>query len=260
MRIATWNLARPKTNGLRTSRLLALISEQNADVWVLTETRLSVSPGSDYLRVACSLQAADLVEDERWVAIWIRKEAEFEPVEWADAERAACVRMVTSTGQPLFVYGTVLPWLGDQSGRQLKGSARFKAALDTQQGDWRRLLDSEPGAGLCVAGDMNQDLLLTGHYYGSKAGRQALREALEKTGLTSLTGGVDDPVARLGEGLASIDHICVGGIPASKERPEVWPARDELGARLTDHHGVVVTLGDGPYGWPKSRALGMRSE
>jgi hypothetical protein len=96
---------------------------------------------------------------------------------------------------------------------------------------------------------MNQDLLPRGHYYRSAAGRLALRDALHEAGLSCLTGGDVDPLAALGVGRASIDHLCIAGMtPAPREDGSlsaiVGPMPENLGRHLSDDHGVAVGLVD----------------
>ena len=61
MRLATWNLARPRPGSVRASRLLTHVALVDADVWVLTETHLAVSPGPSFRLAACSTAAPDTV-------------------------------------------------------------------------------------------------------------------------------------------------------------------------------------------------------
>jgi len=243
MRIATWNLARPRPTGRRASALLGHIEAVRADVWVLTETHLRVSPGAGYRLIVASTGAPDRTPDERWTAIWAREGIEAAPVATGDAERAACARLVIAGGQALYVYGTVLPWLSDRRRHPLTGAAAFAAAVAEHAEDWRRIRSSEPHAGLCVLGDLNQDLRTSGHYYGSAAGRTALRSALVATDLTCMTEGDRDPVARLGGGRACIDHVCVAGVSLADGSDAVaWPAPEQVGRRLSDHHGIFIDL------------------
>lgn len=169
------------------------------------------------------------------------------PLPTRDEERTACARVIMPDGRPLHVYGTVLPWLSDRRRLPLTGTAAFLAALAEQAADWCRLRDTHLDAALCVVGDLNQDLRAAGHYYGSSAGRAALRAALACAGLTCLTGGDGDPVARLGGGRASIDHVCVAGLSVAGRDDAIsaWPAPEHIGRRLSDHHGVVVALETG---------------
>ena len=127
MRLATWNLARPPREGIRTTRLRTHMSAIGADVWVLTETHLKVSPEPGFRLAAHSESARDRTGDERWTAIWVRDEIEATQTATHDAERTACVKMTTRGGQSLFVYGTVLPWLTDdrRSPLNLKTAVRW---------------------------------------------------------------------------------------------------------------------------------------
>jgi hypothetical protein len=235
MRIATWNVARCRPDGVRSERVLNLMDDIKADVWVLTETDRKLKPGPQYERVAYSADALDrdTKRGECWVAIWCKPElGAVQETLNADKERVAAVRL---TGSGIVVVGTVLPWLSDTHSSGVRGEKAFCARLSEQRADWLRL----KSGGLCVAGDFNQDLFKDGHYYGSEGGRKALREALIKCELDCLTGGDDDPLAGHA-GLGSVDHIAVAGLRAvGKPRSTVWPKPGELNRRLlTDHYGV----------------------
>lgn len=154
-----------------------------ADVWVLTETRLSFSPGEGYQLIASSDDAPDRGGEERWTAVWVRTGISGIQVSTADPERTACARLSGESGGNFYIYGTVLPWLSDRRRDPLRGAAAFEAALADQELDWKRIRKDHPDADLCIAGDLNQDLLPKGHYYGSAAGRTALRSALARNGL-----------------------------------------------------------------------------
>jgi hypothetical protein len=206
-----------------------------ADVWVLTETHREFSPGPGYLLVASSADAPDrdAKRGECWVAIWSKLPAV--PIHLtADLERVAAAKVSDS----VTVVGTVLPWLSDDRHPEIRGEAAFRARLSEQLADWMKLSNSR----LCVAGDFNQDLLTTGHYYGSSGGRQALRDALKEAGLQCLTGDGSDPLAAA-PGLASIDHICVSGVRSVGLPPSTsWPVVGELDRKLSDHYGVWADL------------------
>lgn len=246
MHIATWNLARPVPGRRREGALLDHMARVDADVWALTETHLALAPGDGFRLVATSSPAPDRTPDERWTAIWARADLVADVIETSDPERTACARLREEHGQALYVYGTVLPWLSDERRVPLRGAEAFAAALEAQASDWCRLRSDDPRAVLCVAGDLNQDLLPTGHYYGSAAGRARLRGALQRAGLVCLTGEDRDPVARLGGARASIDHVCVAGLGDSVEgaihTAVVWPTSAEVGSQLSDHHGVAIKL------------------
>ena len=110
-----------------------------------------------------------------------------------------------------------------------------------QKADWLELRDNDPEALLCVAGDINQDLLETGHYYGSMKERELLEDALEQVNLRCLTGGKSDPVAKLNTDKATVDHICLGGTRPhiSEEKAGAWSPQEQ-GKILSDHFGVSV--------------------
>ncbi|MEM6599457.1 MAG: endonuclease/exonuclease/phosphatase family protein, partial [Cyanobacteria bacterium P01_C01_bin.69] len=187
MRLATWNINRCRHNSARADRLQKEMDQVNADIWVLTETHIDLSPGSNYQLLAHSDDAPDRnAEDgECWVAIWSRLDGDRVQLT-ADRERVAAAKI-----DDCVVVGTVLPWLSDRREPALTGSALFRKRLSEQAIDWQRL---RANGALCITGDFNQDLLSTGHYYGSKNGRVALRDTLLSCHLDCLTGGKHDPL------------------------------------------------------------------
>jgi hypothetical protein len=101
-------------------------------------------------------------------------------------------RVVPTSGAPLVVFGTVLPWLGSSwSDITARNGAAFSAALEAQSSDWRALRASHPDHDIVVAGDFNQDLANT-HFYGSRANRQKLLSVLECSGLVAHTAAAND--------------------------------------------------------------------
>jgi hypothetical protein len=240
IRIANWNVQR--AGEARQPDLRWCMESQKADIWVLTETRLSMSPGAGYRRIASSgVRHAIGSGTERWVSIWTSfPDGDERPTR--DSEYSACAVFPDPTGGALAVYGTVLPWVGHAwRGHPSTGARAFCAALSAQAEDWRELAAEH--VAVCVTGDFNQDLSEK-HYYGSATGRRQLRHTLTKCGLTAVTAGADDPVRRLDEGAqACIDHVCLSDALRARmaEPARAWlPERD--GRRLSDHPGVVVDL------------------
>ena len=110
--------------------------------------------------------------------------------------------------------------------------------------DWIALVRQFPGGDLCVLGDLNQDLSRR-DYYGSRANRTALLDALRTVGLSALTADPTDPVRAVARDRASIDHICVTArvVQQGSARLEVWPSGAAPDRRLSDHYGVAADLG-----------------
>ena len=223
--------------------MLDAIREVGADVWVLTETDAAFTPGPDYQAVFSDIPEEPDRRGERWVAIWSRLPHQALET-WSDASRSAAANVQAPTGRPLLVVGSVLPWIGSTwRGLPSAGAVAFRAALDAQAGDWARLAAAAPDAELCLLGDMNQDLS-TRHFYGSRAARGALGEALDCLGLLALTGDPTDPARQLSNGIrASVDHICgpAGCARWAGATVRAWPDEPWPRADLSDHYGVSVT-------------------
>jgi hypothetical protein len=245
VKIATWNLARVQPmNTERCAEIVRWLVAVDADVWVLTETHDSVSPGPGYSAVSTGQPDRPGEPGERWATIWSRLPIEPLPPT-RDTARSVAALVRPTTGRPLIVYGTVLPWLGSRW-RDLPADngVAFRAALAAQLADWITLVGQVPEGDLCVIGDLNQDLSRR-YYYGSRANRTALLDALATVHLSALTADPSDPVRALAPLRASIDHICIPTRVAHRgsARLELWPPGIAPDARLSDHFGVAADLG-----------------
>jgi hypothetical protein len=243
IRIANWNLERA-SGSVRPDRIRDQMAKIQAEIWILTETRDSLSPGTEYRCVATSAAKARGENDERWVSIWTTLPTAA-PRATSDEDYAACAIVTLHSGASLAVYGTVLPWRGSSwRDKPSANACAFDAALGAQAQDWRDLNADQSLAGLCVAGDFNQDLSAT-HYYWSRAARHSLHAALEDNDLVALTAGDTDPVRVLSNNAAAcIDHICLSSAIASRtDELHAWsPVID--GHKLSDHPGIRVDIFD----------------
>lgn len=150
------------------------------------------------------------VSDARRAAM--RLHTDREPLKTADEQRTAAARVTPESGAPFIVYGSVLPWVGSPwREHPSAGGAAFRAAL--------------------------------ARYYGSRANRDALEDALEGAGLAALTAGAGDPVRRDSAPAACIDHVCARRDSAWQAAPAVrWPDVAVPPRWLSDHFGVSVAF------------------
>lgn len=241
VKLANWNLERASTSARRDA-LREYTDRVGADVWVFTETHRDFTPGLPY---ACSsaegrdrIHGLDTAED-RWAMIWSWHR--LEQLETSDPTRTVAARIYPEGADPFVVYGTVLPWNGDNwRGHPSAGGVAFCEALKHQQADWLRLRERFPQDEFFIIGDFNQDLAPT-HYYGSQLKRRALITALTECGLVALTAGDGDPIRRDAAPMACIDHICALRDSAWRPEPAVrWPDGPLPASHLSDHFGVAV--------------------
>lgn len=237
MRIATWNVEYAYPN--RLGALQRVVAENDADVWVLTETHDDLVPSAAQY-VAHSQPRpknwSGIRPGSRWVSIWSRWPIIAE-VSLPEADRERTVAALIDVGsQKLLVYGTVLPWKGDRG--KFDWSEHHRV-IPLQCAEWMKLQREHSDATLCVAGDYNTDMG-TGAYYGTKAGIASLCTGLAECGLFCATAPAHVP-----EGLLPrppIDHIAVP--IAWQDRVSIaaaWPASR---GTLSDHSGIVVEVTD----------------
>jgi hypothetical protein len=230
------------TQKWRREAIPCTLRDIDADVWVLTETQDSVSPGSAFRCIARSDRSPEHDCDESWVSIWSRLPLIAVQVS-NDPVFSASATVALPSGMPLTIFGTVLPWRGRTwRGLQSADAAAFEAALDLQQKDWRKFTSATQGA-LCVAGDFNQDLSET-PYYWSRQAYGALNRTLEACDLVATTAGEADPVRALtSQNEACVDHICVSRRFAPSQMGHVHackPVKD--GRALSDHPCIWLNV------------------
>ena len=250
MRIATWNVERPRNNTApRSQRVLDKIQEVAADIWILTETHDAICPGLVYYDASTPTVSEPPVlhaAGEHKTTIWSRWPIS-EQWETATPHRAVCAIIETPLGG-LVVYGTVIPYHGAHwpYGTARNWDAHY-AAIATQGADWSRLRRKYPIHGLCVAGDLNQTR--TGRlWYGSKWGRALLDLALSENQLVGVTQADFSAAQKLTQEdrallTQCIDHICLDGRWANLvQQIGIWPRHTASGEPLSDHSGVYVDL------------------
>lgn len=240
LRIATWNLRRPKYNGWKNKpAILRKINEINADIWILTETNesisKSISPGSDYEPVSSTFIPDYHTFGESCVTIWSRHPIKPSHFQTFDPSIAVCAEVDSPTGRFL-VYGTIITWKDDgvREG-EAKAWERHYRSIANHREDWLKLRQQD--LPFCVAGDFNE-ALHEPFAYGTPEGRAMLQSALEETDLVCVTTR-----KKLGY---TIDHICL-----SKTWSQVvndvngWDKNECLnddGNPVSDHNGVYADL------------------
>jgi hypothetical protein len=244
MRIATWNLERPRRGSVRKlPGLRAQLAAIKADIWVLTETNdqaVDLSPTHPYW--VSTIPVVGLHSPgERWTTMWSRHPTE--PLATYDPHLAACGRVATRLGT-LLVYGTVLPYHADpRANGTAKTWMEFYRVVPLQGNDWTRLQEDYPGDRFCVAGDLNQGLDGRRWAYGKHELRKDLLNALDDADLNCVT---KYPLVAAGHltTRSSVDHICMCAASLAKGwLVGAWEAPDGMdGKPITDHNGVYVDL------------------
>lgn len=225
----------------RREALRAHIDKIDPDVIVLTETHDDFDAGLPFSHSSAPGRDGSDGAEHRWVSICSRHA--LEPLATSDEQRTAAALVMPDDGELFIVYGTVLPWLGSAWRENASaGGVAFRTALDVQVADWLALRKAHPNTELFVMGDFNQDLV-SPPYYGSRANRVCLEDALSSAGLVALTASDNDPIRRDSAPCACIDHITARvdstWLPQETRR---WPDSAEPERWMTDHFGVAVSL------------------
>lgn len=238
IRIATWNLERPNLNGwTKNPRIIGRMQDINADLWILTETNASVSPGIDYFSTATLPVKNYHRLGESFTAIWTKWRM-LRLIPTFDASLAICAEVESPFG-PMIVYGTIITYANDPGPKnKSKQWEEHRKSILKHSDDWQRIRNDYPGHHLIVGGDFNQSRDGSG-WYENKEALNLLTEALYKSELTCVTD-IDMRKAGQLKKRASIDHICVSkGLTANFS---VWEGTTEDNIKMSDHNGVLVEL------------------
>lgn len=237
IKIATWNVQRPRKGGTLNPQRLKKIREHDADIWILTETRDVISLGDGWHSLT-SFPIPDYhAEGETLVTIWSKF-----PIRAVSASRfTACAEILIPNTSPLLVYGTVIPWDKDEG-----FSKRFKAGrwdehrrqVKVQTSEWEVLSKSYPEHLMCIAGDFNQHRGTIGSYKDVESVAK-ISDSLLSCGLECITVK-SDKCAKLSKPL--VDHICLSKTLVASSQLTVWPYDEVDGVRLSDHHGVMASI------------------
>ena len=239
IKIATWNLERPGIRqSIRGHAIQSTIERVGADIWVLTESRVSLMPPVSYSS-AHSRPHPDRRPDpdERWVSIWSRWQINSI---WED-EWSVTVLVDLPQGE-LLIHGVVLPYMNEPgpAGLRVAGWSRFREELRQQGNHWMQIRSQYPALPVVVAGDLNQNLD-SARWYGSHETRRELRQAIEAAGLKCLTDE-DVVTCRKLRRNHLVDHVLATEGLVATAGITCWEPTTSDGLRMSDHPGVAVQL------------------
>jgi endonuclease/exonuclease/phosphatase family metal-dependent hydrolase len=242
VRLATWNVERPKPSGWKVPPAQRRrMGEVAADVWVLTETHLGHQPSAAHRHAVFSPPDRErLADHERWTAIWSRWPLQ-ELHDPPGHRRGSVAAVVHAPVGPILVYGTVIAYANEphfDDGAKAGMWQVHRAEIGRQGAEWKQLRADHPGLPMVVAGDFNQDRDGSG-YYGTRAGRDRLGAALIAADLECVTTA-DAEREGLVEAGHLIDHICLTPDLVPSVKVFCWDRFDQWGQRLSDHPTVAV--------------------
>ena len=219
LKIATWNLKRPRHSSARNLKIIEELRKVNADILVLTETNSIINPGSEYQQVSTTALSKSnstyYGEGEVRTTIWSKSAATQQAITY-DPDTSVCILFPTALGE-LNVYGTVIGVFGNRN-------PSFLVDLRKQISDWKHLAKN----GICVVGDFN--LSFADSYYFTKVGRQLITDCFEELKIKNLTHDIKN----------NIDHIAISEsfVNGAKFDTGIW----NEGKKLSDHQGVWAVL------------------
>ena len=238
MRVATWNLERPKRKGYEKNQArLEKLVEINADIWILTETNEAINlPGYE---AAPSIPVDNYhgsgenfsTIHSRWPII------RYIPT-W-DPYFSVCVEINSPFG-PLLVYGTIITYANDRGPNN--DSPRWqehRKSINHHCLDWAKLRKEYPNHLFILGGDFNQSRDGSGWYEDSMS-VSSLNEALVTSSLKCVTQEKLQETRGLSR--ATVDHLCLPtSLPDECCRVDAWEGVVN-GRKLSDHNGILVDI------------------
>lgn len=237
MRIATWNLERPRKNGLvKNERRLDRIRGIDADLWILTETHAAIALAG-YSSVA-SERPDGYREGESYASIWSRWPI-CQQIPTFDPRFAVCAELASPAG-PMVVYGSIITYANDPGPEKISRRwEEHRKSIEAHAIDWRRLRESFPSHLFCAAGDFNQSRDGSGWYEDAQSVVR-LTQALEDITMQCVT---ELDMRANGLSRATVDHICLSrSLVAGVSVLGAWEGHTESGDRMSDHNGVFVDI------------------
>jgi endonuclease/exonuclease/phosphatase family metal-dependent hydrolase len=239
VRIATWNLERPKQNGwVKNQRCLDKIREIDADVWVLTETNAAIAIPSDYEAVASASVSGYHAVGENLSTIWsrwkvLRSIPTFDPI-WA-----VCAEVDSPFGA-MIIYGTVITYANDKGiSDTAKRWEEHRRSIRQHHEDWLRIQKQYPNHLMCIAGDFNQSRDNSG-WYEEKESVELLSTALHDLSVVCVT---EENLQTKGLSRSTVDHICLSeSLQSYKVGVGAWEGTTPENKKMSDHNGMFVDL------------------
>jgi endonuclease/exonuclease/phosphatase family metal-dependent hydrolase len=217
MKIATWNIKRPKQNDKEIPLIIDILRNINADILVLTETNefLDLDNGYNCFHSENAKENYYKVGEKR-VSIYSKYNS-IRYIKTFREDTSICQTLQTPFGN-LAVYATIIGIEGNRK-------PNFKEDLEQQLLDFDKVASEN---NLCICGDFN--VSFGDNYYFTKSGRQKLNNSFEKLGLKNLTSEIPQ----------NIDHIVLtkNFIAGKTITFDTW----NLDKKLSDHIGVSITI------------------
>ena len=229
VRIATWNVDRPKQNGwTRNPKILEQLRLVDADIWVLTETNASIvpeskepDPFSGYVGLA-SRPESPSKPGENKTTIWNRLGIK-RAIDTYDPDTIVCAEVDTPIGLML-VYGTIITYWGDIDKEYPKPWLKHRAEIEEHGKDWLKISQRFSDHILCVAGDFNQNWDGTEWFPNGKMNDDSvdqLRKHMTGHSLTCVTRQDVRKDKRFPR--ASVDQICLSERAAKRNvKDDYW--------------------------------------
>jgi len=190
MKVATWNLERPKSNSFRNLKIIEILEELDADILIITENNDAINLGGKYFHFHTDeLPKPYYSSGERRSSIYSKYQF-IRSYQTYRSDTSLCLEFESEIGN-LLVYATVVGIHGNRR-------PEYLTELELQMNDLERL--SNLNKAIFYAGDLNMSF--SDNYYYTKLGRQTFLNAFRDFDLLNTTADIPQ----------NIDHIVLSVI------------------------------------------------
>jgi len=222
LKIATWNLERPKRGDKKNEKIISILKNVDADIFILTETNASINFGENYaVQQSQPLPTQNLFDevqyfDEENRTTIFSKNKIVKTISTKNDFTNVCAEIETVFGS-LIVYGTIIGIRGWKK-------PFFEQDLSNTIIDVKNLA---PQNNFCLAGDFNCSF--NDYPFYTNDARNRLNEIFKQNDLRNITAEKSE-----------IDHIVLSNSFLKNKKHSIGIWNEEK--KLSDHLGVSLTL------------------
>lgn len=221
MKILVWNLMRPNVGTASRSKFfLDRLTEENADIIILTETNTLIHPQGNYYSLSSAAlpnkhEGIEYKEGERLVMIFSRY-AFIREITTSDPATSVCGEVETPLGK-LIIYGTVIGCLGGMK-------EPFNKDLETQS---LELVELVKQGSVLFGGDLN---ISFSKAYPTRDAVATCTKLFDKLSLTNLTQHFPNNAI----------HCVISN--SFIENKNIEGCRESFDKKITDHSLITITI------------------
>jgi len=256
LKIATWNLDRPKQsptakNKKKNESIIQTLRELDADILVLTETNSCIDLYDKYqtcFSTTCLFESLAIGREpyeqgENRVTIWSKFPGQ-RRIDMCNSHSSICALLNCNDWGELHVYGTVIGIYGKNRlyEPRVVPKTDFETAVEIQLIDWERL---ERLGNICIAGDFNLSIGNDVYVNVKAPQRSRVLDCFRELNITVPTKFEPENIDHIAKSMDNnVDHMAMSDSFLRNVDHEIttWNGGKKKDLNVSDHMGVCLTL------------------